>query len=45
MDELAEELIRECGDRDLPLRHWSRELLMSKAARLGWVEPDLAPLE
>jgi hypothetical protein len=32
------------GRRDWPLRFYSRELLFSKAARLGWVEPDLAAL-
>ena len=32
------------GRRDWPLRFYSRELLFSKEARLGWVEPDLAPL-
>lgn len=32
------------GRRDWPLRFYSRELLFSKAARLGWVEPDLAGL-
>lgn len=32
------------GRRDWPLGHYSRTLLFSKAARLGWVEPDLAPL-
>jgi hypothetical protein len=31
-------------DRDLPYRHWSRDLLWSPAARAGWVEPDLVPL-
>lgn len=30
------------GRRDWPLRFYSRELLFSKAARLGWVEPDLS---
>jgi hypothetical protein len=44
VDELAKELIRECGDKGLPLRHWSRALLYSAEARLGWVEPDLRPL-
>ena len=29
------------GRRDWPLRFYSRELLFSPAARLGWVEPDL----
>jgi hypothetical protein len=28
------------GRRDWPLRFYSRELLFSKEARLGWVEPD-----
>jgi hypothetical protein len=32
------------GRRDWPLRFYSPELLFSKQARLGWVEPDLAPL-
>ena len=32
------------GRRDWPLRFYSRELLFSKAARLGWVEPDLGAL-
>ena len=32
------------GRRDWPLSFYSRELLFSKEARLGWVEPDLAAL-
>ena len=32
------------GRRDWPLHFYSRDLLFSKEARLGWVEPDLAPL-
>lgn len=32
------------ADKDLPLRHYSEELLWSDAARAGWVEPDLRPL-
>lgn len=32
------------GRRDWPLHFYSREALFSKAARFGWVEPDLAPL-
>ena len=32
------------GRRDWPLRFYSRELLFSVEARLGWVEPDLAAL-
>jgi hypothetical protein len=30
------------GKKDYPLRYYSRELIMSKEARRGWVEPDLA---
>jgi hypothetical protein len=44
IDELADALVGECGARDLPLRHWTRERLMSREARLAWLEPDLAPL-
>jgi len=40
---LANELIA-CSDRDLPLEHYTRELLFSWEARAGWVEPDLKPL-
>ena len=29
------------GQRDWPLRFYSKELLFSPEARLGWVEPDL----
>jgi hypothetical protein len=32
------------GRRDWPLRFYSRERLFSIEARLGWIEPDLAPL-
>ena len=32
------------GRRDWPLRFYSRELLFSKEARLGWVEPDMRAL-
>ena len=41
---LANELI-EGADKHLPLRHYTRELLFSWEARLGWVEPDLEPLK
>jgi hypothetical protein len=44
IDELAQELIERCGDRELPLRHYSKERLFSTEARLGWVAPDLQPL-
>ncbi len=33
------------GRRDWPLRFYSPELLFSVEARLGWVEPDLGPLD
>jgi hypothetical protein len=32
------------GRREWPLRFFSRERLFSVPARLGWIEPDLAPL-
>jgi len=35
-------LASEIGDRQWPLRFYSRERLFSVAARRGWVEPDLA---
>ncbi len=41
IDELAELLISQLGAKDLPLRYYSREVLMSVEARRGWVEPDL----
>ena len=37
-------LLSPMGRRDWPLRFYSRELLFSVPARLGFVEPDLAPL-
>lgn len=37
-------LLAEEGRRDWPLLFFSRERLFSREARLGWVEPDLAPL-
>ena len=33
------------GDRDVLLRHYSREILMSVRARNEFVEPDLAPFD
>lgn len=44
-DELADELVRDWGDRELPFRYWSRERFNSVEARRGWVEPDLRPLD
>lgn len=37
------EIISQC-DKDLPLQYYSRDLLMSFAARIRWIEPDLKPL-
>ncbi len=34
----------ELQDRELPLRHYSRERLRGVRARAVWIEPDLAPL-
>lgn len=34
-------LVERYGDRDLPLRYYTRERLMSSEARGGWVPPDL----
>lgn len=45
IDALGDDLLGRCGDRALPLRHWTRERLFSPEARLGWLEPDLRPLE
>lgn len=45
LDELAGQLLEQHGDRELPLRYWSRDRLMSRDARRDWVAPDLRPLE
>jgi hypothetical protein len=37
-------LLARYGARDLPLRHYSKDLLASPRARFGWVEPDLRPI-
>jgi hypothetical protein len=37
-------LLSQHGKRDWPLAFYSRDRLFSVEARLGWVEPDLAPL-
>jgi hypothetical protein len=39
--ELTNELLEVCGDKDLPLKSYSRELLFSDRARAEFVEPDL----
>jgi hypothetical protein len=40
----VDRLLERLGERDLLLTWYSRERLMSPAARAAWVEPDLAPL-
>jgi hypothetical protein len=32
------------GDKNLFLRHWSREAMFTPQARAGWRDPDLVPL-
>jgi len=44
IDELADELIAIHGDKELPSKYWSKDLLMSRDARFGWLEPDLHAL-
>jgi hypothetical protein len=44
IDLLADRLISLYGDKSFPLNYYSRDKLMSKTARLQWVEPDLKPL-
>jgi len=44
LDVIADRLIADYGDRDLPLRHYSRAVLFSPPARRGWVAPDLMAL-
>jgi phosphoribosylanthranilate isomerase len=44
IDALGDALIARHGDRELPLRYWSKERLMSTEARRTWVEPDRASL-
>jgi len=41
LDQLAEQLIADYGDRRLPMRHYSEQRLCSPVARRSWVEPDL----
>ena len=40
----ANRLLARYGARDLPLRHYTKDRLMSAGARFGWVEPDLRPI-
>ena len=43
-EELERELIGRFGDKELPLRYYTKERLFSSEARLGWVAPDLRAL-
>jgi len=43
--ELVDELLASHGDRDLPLRYYSKGRLMSAEARRTWTEPDLRPID
>ena len=43
-DTLAGRMLERLGERDLLLAYYTRERLMSPAARAAWVEPDLRPL-
>lgn len=45
LDDLADALIAQWGDRTLPLRYYSRERLFSAEARRGWIDPDVAPID
>lgn len=45
LDDVCNAVIARCGDRKLPLRHYTELTLMSWTARTSWVEPDLRPLD
>ncbi len=40
----ANALMESWGDREVPMRFYSRERLFSREARKAWMAPDLAPL-
>ena len=42
--EVANGVICAFGDNELPFEYYSRDLLLSLRARMGWVEPDLKPI-
>jgi hypothetical protein len=45
LDDRVERLLAgPLGERSVLMRFWSRDTLMSPAARAAWVAPDLAPL-
>ena len=43
--EIVNGLLNTYGDKRFPLEYYSKENLMSWAARTSWVEPDLKPLD
>jgi len=43
--ELANGLVRECGDSRLVFDYYSRALVESDEARARWVEPDIKPFD
>ena len=43
--EAVNEVVEFCGDSELIFEYYSRELIESGEARLGWVEPDLKQLD
>lgn len=45
LTELTSRLVEECGGSRLVYDYYSKELIDSEAARGGWVEPDLKPLD
>jgi hypothetical protein len=44
IDELAQSLTHEYGDKNLPFQYYSRTRLLSATARKEWIEPDLQRL-
>ncbi len=43
--DIANECIKNYGDKSFPLQYYSRDRLMSWQARISWLEPDLKPLD
>jgi hypothetical protein len=42
--DVARTLPADIGHRETPLRYFTKDRMMSDAARAGWIEPDVAPL-
>ena len=38
-------LVSQAAAPDILLRFWSRDVLFSREARRGWIEPDIAALD